>query len=647
VLEFRLLGPVEAHVGDRRVDLGSRRQRFVLAVLALEVSQSIPIDRLIDLAWPAAPPRTAAHAIAVSVSELRKAFVAAAVPRDVVELARRGSGYMLRADPLSIDAHRFRALVEQARATPLDDRKVTLLEEALRLWCGPALDGSAPAETRELLCHGLDEARLTAIEDRLDARLRLGHHQELVDELSGLVDANPTRERLVGQLMLALYRGGRAGDALAIYRRVRERLGTELGLDPGPALQRLEGLILRDDPSIAAPPPTIAARHADATVPAQLPPAVAGFTGRDDALAWLDGLATAEAPIVATIAGTAGVGKTTLAVHWAHQVADRFPDGQLYVNLRGFDPGGQTMDPATAVRRFLDAFEIPPARVPADPDAQAALYRSLIADKRMLLVLDNARDTAQVRPLLPAAPGCLVMVTSRNQLTGLIAAANAHPITLDLLTVDEARRLLARRIGPDRVAADPDAVEQIITACARLPLALAIVATHPHLPLHTLAHELHNSGERLDTLSTDDPHTDVRAVFSWSYSALTPPAARLFRLLGLHPGPDTSTAAAASLAALPPPQVRPLLTELTRTNLLAEPAPGRYTVHNLLRAYATDLAHRVDPDQQRRAATHHAAGYPDAARTTWQQALTILDQLDHPDADTIRAKLEDLDHPKP
>jgi hypothetical protein len=267
-------------------------------------------------------------------------------------------------------------------------------------------------------------------------------------------------------------------------------------------------------------------------VPRQLPAAVAHFAGRVGELATLTGLLRGRAEargtvVIFAVSGTAGVGKTALAVYWAHRVADRFLDGQLYVNLRGFDPTGQVMDPAEAVRRFLDALHVPPERIPVDLDAQAALYRSQVAGRRMLVVLDNARDTAQVRPLLPGAPTCLVLVTSRNQLSGLIAADGAHPITLDLLTPGEARELLARRLGADRVAAEPEAVEEIITRCVRLPLALAIVAaraaTHRHVPLHFLAGELRDTGDRLAALSiTDDPYTDVRAVFSWSYHALTP-----------------------------------------------------------------------------------------------------------------------------
>jgi len=369
----------------------------------------------------------------------------------------------------------------------------------------------------------------------------------------------------------------------------------------------------------------------EVVVPRQLPAALTHFAGRAAELTTLSTLlderTNAGGPVViSAIGGTAGVGKTVLAVYWAHQVADQFPDGQLYVNLRGFDPSGQVMDPAEAVRRFLEALQVPPQRIPVDLDAQATLYRSQLAGKRVLVVLDNACDTAQVRPLLPGALTCLVVVTSRNQLTGLIAADGAYPITLDLLTDEEARQLLVRRLGVDRVAAEPAAVGEIITRCALLPLALALVAARaavrPQSGLGLLAEELRDAGHRWQMLTGDDPTTDVQAVFSWSYQALTSDAARLFRLLGLHPGPDIAALAAASLAGLSASTIRPLLTELTQASLLVEHTPGRYSFHDLLRAYASDLAQRIDTDQQRHTATqrmldHYLHTAHTAARLLW------------------------------
>ncbi|MGD0556774.1 MAG: tetratricopeptide repeat protein [Streptosporangiaceae bacterium] len=351
--------------------------------------------------------------------------------------------------------------------------------------------------------------------------------------------------------------------------------------------------------------------HAAHGVPRQLPTALRHFSGRHDELAELDLLLdqapAAGAALVTAITGTAGIGKTTLAVFWSHRVAHRFPDGQLYVNLRGFDASAAATDPAEVLRRFLNALNVPPERIPAEVDAQVALYRSHLAGRRMLLVLDNARDSAQVRPLLPGAPGSLVLVTSRSQLTSLIAADGAHPLTLNLLTSEEARLLLSRRLGADRVAAEPSAVREIITRCARLPLALALMAARaavrPTVPLRLLADELGDTQQRWQTLADDDPASDVRAVLSWSYQALTPAAARLFRLLGLHPGQDTDALAAASLAGLPISTVRPLLAELTQGSLLVEHAPGRYILHDLLRAYVTHLTQRIDAEDQRRAAT--------------------------------------------
>ncbi|MBF9127721.1 tetratricopeptide repeat protein [Plantactinospora sp. S1510] len=379
-----------------------------------------------------------------------------------------------------------------------------------------------------------------------------------------------------------------------------------------------------------------------ATVPRQLPAAARHFAGRAGPLAALNALlddaAAANTAVISAIGGTAGVGKTALAVYWAHQVADRFPDGQLYVNLRGFGPTEPAMGPAEVIRRFLDALDIPLRRIPPEPDALAALYRSELAGRRLLILLDNARDGAQVRPLLPGAAGCLVLVTSRDPLTGLVAAEGAQPVTVDLLTRDEARQLLARRLGSTRIAAEPRAVDEIITRCARLPLPLAIVAAHAatrRVPLRELAEQLRDGRYARGLLNTGDPGTDVHAVFAWSYRALTPAAARVFRLLGRHPGPDTTAPAVASLAALPLTDVPPLLAGLTRANLLTEPAPGRYACHDLLRAYATHLSDTLESLPDREAATGRILDH-------YLHTAGSADRLLHPNRDAVT-----LEPPRP
>ena len=312
-------------------------------------------------------------------------------------------------------------------------------------------------------------------------------------------------------------------------------------------------------------------------------------------------------PIV-VISGTAGTGKTALAVRFGRQVAKRFPDGQLYVNLRGLDPATPPMEPAEALRFFLDALGVPPYRIPADTEGRSALFRSMLDGKRMLIVLDNARNVAQVRPLLPGSPGSLVVVTSRNELTGLVAAEGAVPLTLDVLSYAEAREMLVRRLGQDRAAAEPEAADEIIFSCARLPLALGIAvgraAGRPKRPLTELAAELRDARGRLDALEAGDAVTNVRAVLSWSYDQLSEPAARMFRLLGVHPGPDISLSAAASLAGLARADAGAALRELSRTHMVAEYLPARFTFHDLLRAYAADQAERHDPAPERRAAVH-------------------------------------------
>jgi len=349
-----------------------------------------------------------------------------------------------------------------------------------------------------------------------------------------------------------------------------------------------------------------------AVVPRQLPAAVADFTGRAAELAALTRVldqAVAGGPgtvVISAIGGTAGVGKTALALHWAHQVAAQFPDGQLHVNLRGFGPSGTPADPAATIQGFLHALGVPPGRIPPDPEAQAGLYRSLLADRRMLIVADNARDEQQVRPLLPASPGSLVLVTSRSQLPGLAAADGARLISLDVLTHGEAVQLLTARLGTDRAAAEPAAIDQIARLCACLPLALAVAAARaaarPGFTLAALAGELADPADRLDALDVGDPGSRVRAVFSWSTRQLTAEAARMFWLLGLHPGPDITVSAAASLAGTAEADARHLLRELARAHLTAEHLPGRYAFHDLLRAYATEQAHHTGSRAERVAA---------------------------------------------
>jgi tetratricopeptide (TPR) repeat protein/transcriptional regulator with XRE-family HTH domain len=378
-------------------------------------------------------------------------------------------------------------------------------------------------------------------------------------------------------------------------------------------------------------------------IPAQLPPDVPCFTGRYDELERLDQLLAdldraSFTGAIGAISGTAGVGKTALALHWAHQVADRFPDGQLYVNLRGFDHAGQIMVPATAVRVLLDALGVAAEQIPPDLDAQIGLYRSLVAGKRILVLLDNARDSEQVRALLPGAPSTCVLVTSRDDLTPLVVTNAAQLVGLDLMPFGDAHELLARRLGRSRVTAEPEAVDTIVTACAGLPLALAIAAARTQqtgFPLATVAAELGSAGHRLDALDAGDPTSQIRAVFSWSYRALSPPASRLFQLFGLHPGPDLPTAAAASLAGIAEDDARRLLAELTRAHLLTEHRPGRYTGHDLLRTYAAELTAHRDPPADRQASL-------DRLLSHYMHTAHAADRILNPHRDPLSIPLDPL-----
>jgi DNA-binding SARP family transcriptional activator/tetratricopeptide (TPR) repeat protein len=605
-VQFRVLGPVEVWADDGQVlSLPRRQERCLLGILLLEAGRIVSTDRLCELLWDDEPPPRARRSVQSYAARVRALLNRAGAGEYGVALVSRHGGYRLDVPPALVDVEQFRRSVDRAASTTDLSERDKLLREALALWHGLALQNAASDRLREQLCADLAELRRHAVEESLTTGLRMGRHHELLPELARLNAEHPTRERLVELHMLALYREGRTADALEVYFRARTRLAEELGRDPGPALRQLHEAVLRgdalpaDDEVGAAPPAGTGVR------PAQLPADLTGFAGRVEGLHSLDTLLcnASTAVVISAVAGTAGVGKTTLAVHWAHRVRHRFPDGQLYANLRGFAPGAAASEPGEVIRRFLDALGVPAKKIPADVDAQVGLYRSLLADKRVLVLLDNARDPDQVRPLLPAAAGCLALVTSRNRLTGLMTVDGARPIELDLLTAAEARQLLAARLGEDRVAAEPDAVAELIRLCARLPLALAVaaarVATGPRSSIAALVAELRDARHRLDVLTGDDTATDIRAVFSWTVRALSPAAARLFRLMGLHPGPDIAALAAASLAGIPVASVQPLLSELTRANLLSVAAPGRYAFHDLLRAYAGELAGVQEPAADR------------------------------------------------
>ena len=620
-MDFGLLGPVEVWVDDQPADAGHARQRAVLAVLLLEAGRAVPLEALVDRVWGEDPPRSVRNVVYGHVGRLRALIAGARDPQ--VTLSRRPSGYLLEAAPGRVDVYRFRGLVvEAATAAGDDERAGAALAAAVALWRGTALAGlDSPWLDGQRA--RLELERAAAVLDLGDIRLRRGEHAALVGELVGRAVGSLADERLIGQLMLALYRCGRQAEALRWFEQTRRHLAAELGADPGPELRTLHQQILRADRSLTLVPGAIA--RPATPVPRELPADVPAFTGRAAELAELDRLLAASVPgtgarvgaaasgngsvtaaVISAVSGTAGVGKTALAVRWAHQAAGRFPDGQLYVNLRGYDPAGP-VTAADALGGFLRALGVPGRDVPPGEDQRAAWYRSLLAGKRMLVVLDNASEAEQIRPLLPGTPGCAVVVTSRDALAGLVARDGAARLDLDLLTMDEAVALLAGLIG-ERAMADPDATADLARHCARLPLALRVAAelaaSRPGLRLADLVAELASQQTRLDLLdAAGDPRTAVRAVFSWSYQQLSDRAARMFRLLGLHPGPDITAAAAASLAATADADARRLLHELARAHLITEHLPGRYAAHDLLRAYAAEQARRTDSDTGRREAT--------------------------------------------
>jgi DNA-binding SARP family transcriptional activator len=611
-----VLGPVVAWSGDQELPVGQPRQQAVLGILAMRANRVISRSELVDGVWGQDPPTSAEGGVYTYVAGLRRVFEPGRSLRGPGRvLVSTGAGYVLHLVPGQPDAVGFEQHLSRARQLRKSGDLagvVAALEAALGLWRGVVAFAGVPGPFAETERARLGELRSAAAEERADALLALGRHEEVLADLTAMVAEYPLRERMRGLLMLALYRSGRQAEALRVFAEGRRLLAEELGIDPGAELSRIQQQVLTMDPAIeVAAPATEPGRSTSVPVPvpAHLPPDAPGFSGRHDELGMLHGMLAHHGAVpIVVISGTAGVGKTALAIRFGRQVVRRFPDGQLYLNLRGFDATMPPLEAGQALRFILDALGVPAHRIPADAEGRAALYRSLLDGKRLLVVLDNAIGAGQVRPLLPGSPGCLVVVTSRNEMAGLVAADGAEPISLDVLSYDEARELLDRRLGPDRALADPPAADEIIEACARLPLALSIAvgraAGRPRRSLTEVAAELKEAKGGLDALEADDAATDVRAVFSWSYDQLSEPAARMFRLLGVHPGPDISLTGAASLAGIPRPAAAAALRELVRTHMVTEHVHGRYTFHELLRAYAAEQAGAQDPDPELRAAVH-------------------------------------------
>ncbi|MGA4951520.1 BTAD domain-containing putative transcriptional regulator [Streptomyces lydicamycinicus] len=593
-LRFTVLGPVRAWRGATSLAAGSPQQRALLAALLLRGGRTATAAELVDALWGDEPPHAALAALRTYASRLRKALGG-----DADTLVSESGGYAIRpvdGRPLDLDhdhAEQYAAEAEKARAAGDRSRARELLDKALALWDGEPLAGLAGpyADTQRTR---LDEWRLSLTESRLELILEAGCHADAVSELTALTAAHPLRERLRELLMLALYRSGRQAEALAVYADTRRLLADELGVDPCASLSDLQQRILRADPDLDAPAVSFDTDPTEPAVvrPQQLPATVADFTGRAAFVTELgDQLATAEGSVMAVSAltGIGGVGKTTLAVHVAHAARDHFPDGQLYVDLQG--AGHNPSEPVAVLGAFLRALGTPDASIPDGMEERSALFRSILAGRRVLALLDNARDASQVRPLLPGTEGCAALITSRARMIDL---AGAHLVDLDVMSPEEALALFTRIVGEERVTSERQAAMAVVGACGFLPLAIRIAASRLAArrtwTVSILARKLGDERRRLDELRAGD--LAVKATFELGYKQLEPAQARAFRLLGLADGPDISLAAAAAVLDMDADDTEELLESLVDSSLLESAAPGRYRYHDLVRLYARACAER-------------------------------------------------------
>ncbi|ADJ46509.1 SARP family transcriptional regulator [Amycolatopsis mediterranei S699] len=635
--EFRVLGPFEVLVHGRPLDLGGPRIRTLLALLIANAGRVISVDTMASALWDVDATPGTPRTVRTYMSRLRRSLApgAALGGGDLIET--RAAGYALRLEPALLDAREFERLVTAGR-TALAADPVTAadrLSRALALWRGDAYEdfsGTAAllAETRRL-----QALRLGALQDRIDADLATGAGEALIGELTALSDRHPGHERLWGQLMTALYRAGRQADALDTFARARVVLVERFGLDPTPRLTGLHHRILDNDPRLFPPSPSrpVTGRPAG-TIRNDLPGDIADFTGREPELSRLlsarDGVVhtAPTAVVIEAIDGMAGIGKTTLAIHAAHRLAGHYRDAQLFIDLHGHTSGQAPITPAAALDTLLRALGVAADRIPLEPDARAALWRAELAGRSVVVVLDNAADAAQVRPLLPGSPGTLLLITSRRRLVGLEAA---HILSLDVLPEATAVALFSGIVADDRPAAEAAAVRDVVALCGHLPLAIRIAAarlrTRPAWTVAHLADRLRQAGRPLAELSAGD--RSVAAAFALSYEHLDEAGQRMFRLLGLNPGPDIDVPAAAALAAVAPAEAERLLESLVDDHLLQQPATGRFRFHDLVRQHAQATALADEPAPARTAALRRLVGFH---LHTGHRGSRLLDQQ-HPPID--------------
>jgi tetratricopeptide (TPR) repeat protein len=623
VVDFQVLGAVQLRSGDRVLDIGPPQRCLVLAALAIDVGRLVTLETLIDRVWGDRAPAGANDSLYTHVSRIRKL-----APATIV---RRPGGYLLDVDPDRVDLHRFRRLVQQARAPHCPDRvRRELLHEALGLWRGEPMAGLSNAWV-DRVRQGLGMQRLDAATEAARTELRLGNHPAAIELLDGLADEHPLSEPVAAELMRALHVAGRSAEALDRFGTVGRRLAAELGTRPGSELRQVNQAILRNEPvtDLAQRP-----EPGRPVVPSQLPLDVRGFTGRTAELVRLDELLAQArdeptAVVISALSGTAGVGKSALAVHWAHRVVDRFPDGQLYVDLRGYD-AGRPLPAYDAIGGFLRELGVAGAALPQELAERSARFRTLVTGKRLLVLLDNAATVEQLRPLLPGSPTCLVLVTSRDRLPALVTRHGAIRVDVNALPGHEAFALLRTLIG-DRVDAEPAAARTLAEQCARLPLALRVAAelvnSHPTVRLDELVTQLGDEKHRLDVL--DAGGGSLRAVFSWSLRNLPPATDRAFRLLGLHPGHSFNGYAMAALADCALTEAWSLLTGLEAAHLIEHRGPDRYGFHDLLRGYAAECANDL-PETERRAARGRL--YDAYVATAAVAAGIVAPDLDGPEA---------------